>query len=67
MGQNALDVMWDDSLGAGIQMALFDAVGRTAGVPVHALLGHKIHDTTPLSWWNIDTSAEDLAGDARPD
>lgn len=61
VGKSAIEIMWDDSLGAGLQMALFDAVGRTAGVPVHALLGQKLHSITPLSWWNIDTSAKDMA------
>lgn len=65
IGRNALEVMWDDGLGAGLQMALFDAVGRTAEVPVHALLGRKVHTTTPLSWWNIDTSADDMAADCK--
>lgn len=63
MGKNAIEVMWDDSLGAGLQMAMFDAVAKTAGVPVHALLGKKVHDSTPLSWWNIDTTAEDMASE----
>ena len=61
LGKSAIEVMWDDSLGAGLQMAAFDAVGRTAGVPIHSLLGPKNHDQTPLSWWNIDTSAKDMA------
>ena len=60
-GRSALELLWDDSLGAGLQMALFDAVGRAADLPVHALLGPKVHATTPLSWWNIDTSAADMA------
>ena len=51
MGKNAVDIMWDDSLGAGLQMAIFDAVARTAEVPVHRLLGDQVHQTTPLSWW----------------
>jgi L-alanine-DL-glutamate epimerase-like enolase superfamily enzyme len=58
--RNAAELMWDDSLGAGLQMALFDAVARASEVPVHALLGTKIYDETPLSWWNIDTSPEDM-------
>lgn len=65
MGKSALEVMWDDSLGAGLQMAIFDAAARTADVPVHALLGDKVHDRTPLSWWNIDTSAADMASECR--
>ena len=64
-GGNALDLMWDDSLGAGLQMALFDAVARTLEVPVHRLLGYQVHQQTPLSWWNIDTSAEDMASECR--
>lgn len=65
VGKSALEVMWDDTLGAGLQMALFDAVGKTAEVPVHALLGQKVHNTTPLSWWNIDTSAADMASECQ--
>ena len=43
IGRSAIEVMWDDTLGAGLQMALFDAVGRAAEVPVHALLGNKVN------------------------
>jgi galactonate dehydratase len=63
LGKNAVDLMWDDSLGAGLQIALFDAVARTADVPVHRLLGRQVHESTPLSWWNIDTSVEDMASE----
>jgi L-alanine-DL-glutamate epimerase-like enolase superfamily enzyme len=63
MGKNAAALLWDDSLGAGLQTALFDAVGRAMGVPVHALLGQKVNERTPLSWWNIDTSPEDMASE----
>ncbi len=62
-GRNAAALMWDDSLGAGLQMALFDAVARAAQVPVHRLLGSQVHENTPLSWWNIDTSAADMASE----
>ena len=65
IGRNASEIMWDDSLGAGLQMALFDAVGKTLDEPVHALLGKKVHDRTPLSWWNIDTPAADMASECR--
>lgn len=65
IGRSAIEMMWDDSLGAGLQMALFDAVGRAAEVPVHALLGRKVYQRTPLSWWNIDTSAEDMASECK--
>ncbi|MEO1996306.1 MAG: enolase C-terminal domain-like protein, partial [Planctomycetaceae bacterium] len=65
VGKNAASLMWDDSLGAGLQMALFDAVGRFAHVPVHRLLGTQVHPKTPLSWWNIDTSVEDLISECQ--
>jgi L-alanine-DL-glutamate epimerase-like enolase superfamily enzyme len=58
-GANAADHMWDDSIPLGLQRALFDAVGRSMGVPVHALLGEKVHNETPLAWWCIDMSPED--------
>ncbi|MEC9091945.1 MAG: enolase C-terminal domain-like protein [Planctomycetota bacterium] len=64
-GKNAAELMWDDSLGAGLQMALFDAVGKASDVPVHRLLGQQIYDKTPLSWWNIDTTAEDMASECK--
>ncbi len=64
-GRNAAELMWDDSLGAGLQMALFDAVARTMDVPVHCLLGRQVHHQTPLSWWNIDTSADDMAAECK--
>ena len=31
MNQNAADFLWDDSLGCGLQQALFDAVGKANG------------------------------------
>ena len=64
-GKNAASIMWDDELGAGLQMACFDAVARSMDVPVHALLGKKIKDTTPVAWWNIDMPPEDIATEAK--
>ena len=65
LGKNAASLMWDDSLGAGLQIALFDAVARACDVPVHRLLGRQLHQTTPLSWWNIDTYPEDMAAECK--
>ena len=64
-GKNAAALMWDDSLGAGLQIALFDAVARACDVPVHRLLGAQVHERTPLSWWNIDTYPEDMAAECK--
>lgn len=63
LGQNAAELMWDDTLGPGLQIALFDAVARTFDVPVYSLLGTRLVDRTPLSWWNIDTPPEDMASE----
>jgi L-alanine-DL-glutamate epimerase-like enolase superfamily enzyme len=59
LGRTATEVMWDDTLGAGLQMALFDAVGKAIEVPVWHLLGQKVRDDAPISWWSIDLPAED--------
>ena len=64
-GKSAAELMWNDDLGAGLQMALFDAVAKSADVPIHRLLGAQIYERTPLSWWNIDTSAEDMAAECQ--
>ena len=60
-GKNAAAVMWDDGQGAGLQMALFDAVARSLEVPIHRLFGQQVNDVTPLSWWNIDMAPADMA------
>ncbi len=65
LGANAVEIMWDDDLGAGLQMAIFDAVARSLEVPVHALLGKQVYQRTPISWWNIDTSPEDMVAECR--
>ena len=59
MEKNAAEHMWDDSLGCGLQMALFDAVAKAAGVPLYRLLGRKVRDRGFVSWWAIDMPAED--------
>ena len=65
IGQRAADLMWDDSIGAGVQMALFDAIGRALSVPVHSLLGNRIRDWCPISWWNMDMPPEGWAEECR--
>ena len=58
-GSNAAEHMWDDSLGCGLQMALFDAVSKANDVPLYRLLGPKHRDRPFISWWAIDMPAED--------
>ena len=64
-GKNAAALMWDDTLGAGLQAALFDAVGRALGVPIHRLFGRKVRDRAALSWWAIDMPPEDWVAECR--
>jgi len=59
--REAGDLLWQDSLGAGVQMALFDAVGKVLNVPVHRLLGVKVREWCPISWWAMDMPPEDWA------
>jgi L-alanine-DL-glutamate epimerase-like enolase superfamily enzyme len=63
-GQHPADHMWDDSLGAGLQMALFDLAAKRLGVPMHRLFGQKVRDDCPISWWSIDMPPADFAAEA---
>jgi L-alanine-DL-glutamate epimerase-like enolase superfamily enzyme len=65
-GRNALEFLGDDSLGAGLQMALYDAVGKALAVPVHRLLGlPQVRDWCPLAWWTTKAPPEVLAEEAK--
>lgn len=65
VGRNAARLMWDDSLGAGLQMALFDAVGRALNVPVYNLVGGKTRDSVPISWWAMDMPGDDWLAESQ--
>ena len=65
VGRPAAELMWDDSLGAGVQMALFDAIAKAHGVPIYRLLGTKVRDWCPISWWNMDMPPEGWAEECR--
>jgi L-alanine-DL-glutamate epimerase-like enolase superfamily enzyme len=65
-GGNPADFLGDDSLGAGLQMALYDLVGKALGVPVHRLFNlARVREWCPISWWNIDMPPEAYAAEAK--
>ena len=65
-GRNAAELLGDDSLGAGLQMAIYDVVGKALEVPVYRLLNlPKVRDWCPIAWWNTKMSPEDLALEAQ--
>lgn len=61
LDHEAAELMWQDDLGVGVQMALFDAVGKTLNVPVYRLLGKKIREWCPISWFCMEMPPEDWA------
>ena len=65
-GGNPADFLGDDSLGAGLQMALYDLVGKALGVPVYRLFNlTRVREWCPISWWNIDMPPEAYAAEAE--
>lgn len=61
VGHEAGELLWQDDLGVGVQMALFDAVGKLLNVPVYRLLGKKVREWCPISWFAMDMPPEDWA------
>jgi L-alanine-DL-glutamate epimerase-like enolase superfamily enzyme len=65
-GKNAADFLGDDTLGAGLQMAIYDVVGKALGVPAYRLFNQpKVREAVPIAWWNIDFPPEALAEEAK--
>ena len=65
IGRSPFSLMWDDSLGAGLQMAMWDAAGKLAGVPIHQLLGKQVREWCPISFWDHDMSPEKYEIEAK--
>lgn len=65
LGQNPFECLWDDSLGAGLQMALWDLAGKVLEVPCYRLLGSPVREWCPIAWWVIDMPPEDWATEAQ--
>jgi L-alanine-DL-glutamate epimerase-like enolase superfamily enzyme len=50
---------------AGVECALFDALGKHLHVPVHALLGRKLRDHVPVAAWTTTCGPVDFAADVQ--
>ena len=65
-GKNAAAFLGDDSLGAGLQMAIYDVVGKALNVPAYHLFNQpKVREAVPIAWWNIDFPPAALAEEAK--
>jgi galactonate dehydratase len=65
IGRHPAEVMWDDTLGAGLQIALFDAAAKILDVPLHQMLGKQHRDRCHISWWDIDLPADDWIAECQ--
>ncbi|MFO1021585.1 MAG: enolase C-terminal domain-like protein [Planctomycetales bacterium] len=65
VGRHPAEVMWDDSLGAGLQIALFDAAAKVLDVPLYQMLGKRHRDRCHVAWWDIDLPAADWISECR--
>ena len=65
LDRNLFEFLSDDSLGAGLQMALFDTAGKLLDVPCHRLMGAQYREICPVSWWAQDMKPEEWAAEAR--
>ncbi len=65
MGKSPADMMQDDTIGAGLQMALYDVVGKALEVPCYKLLGNKVRDWVPISWWSNEGPPSEWACQIR--
>ena len=64
-GRTPAEFLGDESLGAGLQMAIYDLVGKANGVPVYKLFNlPRVREWCPISCWNVDMSPADFAAEA---
>lgn len=73
IGRNILDLdFFAPSLGlpepgatSGIDIAIYDLIGKTFGVPVHFLLGGRFQDRVAVTYWTAQRNEADLVAIAR--
>jgi L-alanine-DL-glutamate epimerase-like enolase superfamily enzyme len=59
IGRGALDGL--HARHGGLQMACYDAVGKSLGVPAHVLMGRQVRQRVPFAYWTIDLPPATLA------
>ena len=50
---------------SGVELALWDALGKSLGLPVHALLGGKLNDTVSFMGFVQGDTTEEIATHAK--
>ncbi len=65
IGRSPFEFLWDDKLGAGLQMAILDLAGKALGLPCYKLMGTRYREWCPVSWWSNDMSTEDWSDEIR--
>ncbi len=48
-----------------LSQAFYDIMGKALDLPVHRLLGEKVHDKTPFGYWCIDMAPDEWAAEAK--
>ncbi len=72
-GRNILDLDYylpalglpDPRSTSGIEIALYDLIGKTLGVPIHFLLGGRFQDKVAVTYWTAQRNEADLIGVAK--
>jgi galactonate dehydratase len=64
-GSNAAAMLQNSTSAPALEMALFDALGRSLDIPAHRLIGEQVREAAPVAWWCIDMPAEDWVDEAE--
>jgi L-alanine-DL-glutamate epimerase-like enolase superfamily enzyme len=73
IGRNILDLdFFEPTLGlpdpassAGLEIAIYDLIGKTWGVPIHFLLGGCFQDKVAVTYWTAQRNQADLVAVAK--
>ena len=60
LGRDAIEAL-RHARHSGLQMACYDAVGKTLDVPAHILMGRAVRSRVPFAYWTIDLPSATLA------